>query len=103
MAKEFKFMRSANLSRRQVLECGMMLAPAMALLPSVARAAGACADPNDSLRASLHYTEAAPEKDKSCSACGFFEADGDKPCGSCKIFNGPANAKGHCDSWSAKS
>jgi len=96
-------MRSGNLSRRQVIESGLMLAPALALFPSLARAADACADPNDSLRASLHYVEAFAEKDKQCGACGFFTADGDKACGSCNIFNGPANKTGHCDSWSAKS
>jgi hypothetical protein len=95
-------MRSGNLTRRQVIECGLMVAPALALFPSIARAADACADPNDSLRASLHYTEAATEKDKTCSACGLFTPDGDKTCGTCMIFNGPANVKGHCDSWSAK-
>jgi hypothetical protein len=95
-------MRSGNLSRRQVIECGLMVAPALALFPSIARAADACADPNDSLRASLHYTEAGTEKDKTCSACGLFTPDGDKTCGTCMIFNGPANVKGHCDSWSAK-
>jgi hypothetical protein len=96
-------MRSGNLSRRQVIECGLMLAPAMALFPSMARADGACADPNDSLRASLHYVEAGPQKDQVCGTCGFFTADGGKACGACSIFNGPANQKGHCDSWSAKS
>jgi hypothetical protein len=67
----------------------------------VARAA-ACADPADSLRASLHYTEAGPDATMVCGTCGFFEGDA-KGCGNCKIFNGPANPKGHCDSWSAKS
>jgi hypothetical protein len=46
----------------------------------------------------------APDPKMTCSACGFFEADAKDAaaCGNCKIFNGPANPKGHCDSWSAK-
>jgi len=91
-------------SRRKVLESGLLLVPAVALAPSLAKAAGACADATDSLRASLHYTEMAPDPKMTCSACGFFEPDAKSAtaCGNCKIFNGPANPKGHCDSWSAK-
>ncbi len=82
-----------------------MLAPAMGALGLFAKAvlaAEACADPTDSLRASLHYAEMSPDPTKSCSECGFFDADGENGCGSCKIFNGPTNPKGHCDSWAAK-
>ena len=91
-------------SRRKVLESGLLLVPAVALAPSLAKAAGACADPSDSLRASLHYAEMGPDAKQTCAACGFFEADAGNAtaCGNCKIFNGPANPKGHCDSWSAK-
>lgn len=80
------------------------LVPAVGLIPLAARsaAAAACADPADSLRASLHYVETFTDATKDCAACGFFEAAGDG-CGNCKIFSGPANPKGHCDSWSAKS
>ena len=91
-------------SRRKVLESGLLLVPAVALAPSLAKAAGACADATDSLRASLHYAEMGPDPKQTCAACGFFEADAGNAtaCGNCKIFNGPANPKGHCDSWSAK-
>ena len=91
-------------SRRKVLESGLLLVPAVALAPSLAKAAGACADAADSLRASLHYAEVGPDAKQACAACGFFEADAGNAtaCGNCKIFNGPANPKGHCDSWSAK-
>jgi hypothetical protein len=96
-------MSAGKLSRREAIERGILLVPAFALLPSLAKAAEACADPTDSLRSSLHYTEQYSDTTKTCSACGFFDADGDKGCGTCKIFSGPANPKGHCDSWAAKS
>jgi hypothetical protein len=96
-------MNSGRFTRREVVGRGLLVIPALALMPSVARAAGACADPTDSLRASLHYVEQFTDATKTCSACGFFDAGDAKGCGSCKIFNGPANPKGHCDSWSAKS
>ncbi len=67
-----------------------------------------CYDPkkqsgNDSLRQSLHYEETSPDAQKTCSGCTFFEpgASG-SPCGHCKIFDGPANPGGHCDSWSQR-
>jgi hypothetical protein len=97
-----------NFSRRNLLARSAGLVAFGGLLPFAAKAAGpACVDPDGSdksLRDSLHYAEASPDKEKVCGICAFFEA-GEKPdaCGSCKIFNGPANPKGHCDSWSAKS
>ena len=72
-----------------------------------ASAEEACADPAklDSgaagLRASLNYVELAPDPAKTCAACAFFAA-GAGLCGSCQILNGPANSKGHCDSWGPK-
>jgi hypothetical protein len=95
-------MGAGSLSRRNVIERGLLLVPAVALMPSLAKAAGACADPADSLRASLHYVEEFTDAKQTCAACGFFDPEDGKGCGSCKIFNGPANPKGHCDSWSAK-
>ena len=95
-------MGAGKISRREAIERGLLLVPAMALAPSLAKAADACADATDSLHASLHYAEQAPDAKQSCSTCGFFDAGDGKGCGSCKIFNGPTNPKGHCDSWSAK-
>jgi hypothetical protein len=96
-------MVQGNFSRRKVIEAGLLLVPAIVFPASLAKAAAtACADPTDSLRASLHYAEMGPDATMVCGGCGFFEADGKNACGNCKIFNGPANAKGHCDSWSAK-
>ena len=68
-----------------------------------------CADPAQltagaaSLRASLHYAESSPDPPKTCSACGFFSAPTAPGCGRCQMLNGPVNANGYCDSWSAKS
>ena len=96
-------MSQGSFSRRKVVESGLLAVPAFMFAPAFARAATeACADPADSLRASLHYTEMGPDATMTCSMCGFFEPDGTKTCGNCKIFNGPANVKAHCDSWAAK-
>lgn len=72
--------------------------------------AAACAGPDQlslsdmSLRESNRYVEAAADPTKACEHCSFFTAAVDGTgCGSCEIFTGgPANAKGTCDSWSAK-
>jgi hypothetical protein len=98
-------MRGNRVSRRTVVGRGLMLAPAAGFLSLMARtgfAAQACADPTDGLRASLHYVEMSPDPTKMCNSCGFFDDEGEKGCGTCKIFNGPTNPKGHCDSWAAK-
>lgn len=50
-----------------------------------------------------NYTEKSPDPSKTCSGCNFFtpEAKG-AGCGSCAIFNGPANPKGKCDDWAPR-
>jgi hypothetical protein len=69
----------------------------------------ACANPENmspsekSLREAQHYVERSPDPAKVCAGCGFFSAaDGAGDCGHCQIFNGPANAKGRCESWAAR-
>ena len=100
-------------SRRELIAGGaqISLAGVLAMATSGVSALAAdkvCADPSkmdggqQSLRTSLHYAEVSPDAAKTCSACGFFQA-GEGGCGNCMIFTGPANQRGHCDSWSAKS
>jgi hypothetical protein len=92
-------------SRRAVIARSLKAIPVAGFVGFLAKtglAAEACADPTDGLRASLHYTETSADRGKYCSACSFFDADGENGCGTCKIFNGPTNPKGHCDSWAAK-
>jgi len=102
-----------SISRRELLARGIGISTVGAFVcaaaaQAVRAAEKVCADPDtmDSgakgLRASLNYTETFPDAAKNCSVCGFFQAASDG-CGSCMIFNGPANPKGHCDSWSPKS
>jgi High potential iron-sulfur protein len=77
------------------------------LLRSATAADKLCADPStmdsgqQSLRASLNYSESSPDHSKTCSVCAFYQA-ADGTCGNCMIFSGPANKGGHCDSWSPK-
>ena len=97
-------------SRRSLLAKTAGIVPVCAFVPMTAKAADekwVCADPaggDRSLRDSLHFTEMSPNPKESCKACGLFHAEaGPGPmCGHCDIFNGPANANGRCDSWSAK-
>jgi len=51
-----------------------------------------------------NYTERSPDPGKTCSGCRFFTAaSAASGCGKCGIFNGPANPKGRCDDWAARS
>ena len=73
-------------------------------------AGGGCADPEDmspsetSLRQANHYVENSDDAAKTCAGCTFFTPGADGAgCGTCQIYTGgPANPKGHCDSWAAK-
>lgn len=74
------------------------------VLPRSASAAGTCVDAaSESLRTSLHYEAVAADAAQRCQACAFFTPLPDAPgCGSCAILSGPADATGHCESWSPK-
>ena len=104
-------MTGRQISRRTLIEQGMRLGgfalAAMATVQTASAADKLCADPKAmdggqlGIRESLNYVEKSPEAAKTCGNCAFFQAAGDG-CGTCMIFTGPANAGGHCDSWSAK-
>lgn len=91
--------------RRQLLALGGQIALCSVLIKPAAAAEEVCADPKQldagqsSLRESLKYTEHSADPNKTCANCQLFEAKG-AGCGYCQIFMGPANSKGHCDSWS---
>jgi hypothetical protein len=98
-----------RLARRQFLGCcvGLPLLAAMA----TSRAAGAAqnctenediSDSEQAMRNSLEYTDASADPKKTCGGCQYFMSAGSAECGKCQILNGPANAKGHCTSWTAK-
>jgi hypothetical protein len=100
-----------TLSRRAMIMKIVRISVGAALVVALSDAAGAekvCADPKamdnsqQGLRMSLNYTETSSDPSKTCSVCAFFQPNPDG-CGTCMIFSGPANAKGHCDSWAAKS
>jgi hypothetical protein len=100
-------MNKSNLSRRALLSRGLPFVAGGVLLPILVRAADgpACHDPaasDQGLRQSLNYTETGEDATKICGGCGFFSAGEPAGCGDCQIFHGPANVKGHCDSWSPK-
>jgi hypothetical protein len=102
-------------SRRGFVRCGIALSVAAAFERSATGVINAaerekpmlCADPKAidstqaSMRTSLNYTDVSKDAAKTCSVCAFFQPTADD-CGTCQILSGPANPKGHCDSWSAK-
>jgi hypothetical protein len=92
----------------KVTVAGTALAVAACAKKDAGAASTACASESSlsssewSLRQSAHYAEKSPKPAETCSVCEFFTAEGTGPCGQCKIFNGPANSGGHCDSWAKK-
>ena len=99
-----------SISRRKLLERSVQVSVGGALVAAAGQAAAAeklCADPKamdggqKSIRMSLNYVEQSPNAEQVCGGCGFFAPDA-AGCGTCMIFTGPANPKGHCDSWAAK-
>ena len=102
-----------SISRRKLLERGVQISVGGAIMATAGTAMAAeekvCADPKamdggqKSIRASLNYVEVNPDQNMACAKCGFFTPDAaNAGCGQCMIFTGPANAKGHCDSWAPK-
>lgn len=98
-------------SRRNLLAGGARLAGAASVLAVAGAWAqeskAVCVDlaadsSNPSLRSALNFTEQSPHSEKACKGCGFFvNDDATGKCGSCKIFSGPTNPNGYCDSWAA--
>jgi hypothetical protein len=97
------------ISRRGLLQSSLQLtlagtiAAAAAGIAAADTALASCTDSkmDPGLASSLHYSEKSPDPTKTCSGCGLFTAAKDG-CGACMIFSATVNAKGHCDSWSAK-
>jgi uncharacterized paraquat-inducible protein A len=107
-------MIATTISRRALLIRACQI-PAAAIAVSLAACVdknktAACADPDQlsqseiSLRASVQYTDRAPDPTKACGGCAYFRASSDATeCGRCDILNGSVSVTGHCSSWSAKS
>ncbi len=96
-----------TIPRRSLLRRAFGLAAGTALAPTLvpfARAADSCTDPSsESLRESISYTSVAPDPESSCASCAFFTPDAATAgCGYCEILSGPADAGGHCESWSPR-
>jgi hypothetical protein len=97
------------LSRRELLgrTLGLVTSVTAAglVLSRSAAAAGACADAaSESLRSSLRYEAVFANAAQACRACAFFTPLPDSAgCGNCAILSGPADATGHCESWSPRS
>jgi hypothetical protein len=79
----------------------------------IAHARGAkeyvCADPKalseaeNRQRGLDNYTERSADPNKTCRGCSFFSAAAEPTaCGRCAIFNGPADPRGRCDDWAAR-
>ena len=102
------FSRRVLLERSAQLPLGGLLLLAVGSGRSNAADQAVCVDMErvdagqKSLRESLHYVEEAPDQSMSCSHCGFFTPT-EGGCGTCIIFGGPANSRGRCETWSAKS
>lgn len=97
-----------SLSRRELVLRALRCGAAAGLAPGLiarARAADSCVAPDsEGLRASLNYSSEAADPAQSCARCAFFSAEGSNAaCGNCTILTGPADASGHCDSWSPPS
>jgi len=93
------------LSRRNALRLAVAIAAGSAA-PARAQKASCEADgltpTQQAQRSSLHYTDPAPNKAATCSACAFFSEPAGG-CGKCQILGSAVSAGAHCDSWSKRS
>lgn len=105
-------MKQTRISRRTVLvgACQIPVVTLTFLAGCVPKqATSRCVDPDQlsagesSLRASVKYTDSAPDPAQACGGCAYFRASAETAqCGECEILNGVVDVKGHCQSWSAK-
>ncbi len=51
------------------------------------------------LRTTLQYREVSQEEGKNCENCAQYIADAHGDCGGCRLFSGPVQPGGHCQSW----
>lgn len=114
---------SNRLSRRDLLLRGLQASAggvALAALAACGSKSGSgvassastslCYDPakvdpsQESMRETLHYTEASPNQATVCEGCTYSTfSNASAVCGTCSIFSGgPVNAHGHCDSWAKR-
>ena len=94
-----------DLTRRDILWCGPLLAVGLSFGAAGCRPEASCAGElttaEKQLRESLAYTEPSAD-DRVCSDCQFFEADDVARCGRCSILNGAVAADASCRSWAAR-
>jgi high potential iron-sulfur protein len=106
-------MKPTNMSRRALLvrACEIPVAGVAVFLSACAdkQPSSVCVDRDklneaeSSLRASVQYTDRAPDPANQCRGCAYFRSAAEgAACGTCQILNGPVSATGHCTSWSAK-
>ena len=104
-------MANRQLTRRTTLRL-------LAATPLVAGALAACGKKNEpdsctdvsalseaekTGRSALQYTDKAPQPDKRCEVCNFWQASTDPAkCGGCQLVKGPIHPKGYCTAFAAK-
>lgn len=100
-----------TMSRRGFLDRAgrvSLVGAALVVAPGCGGQRPACSDPDRlsdgevGLRVSVAYTEQSPDESLRCSDCSFFEGYSEGSCGTCTLLEGPVNAGGLCDSWSAR-
>ena len=86
-----------------VITSGIPLARGAEKTDRVCAKPGALTDAQEQQRKLDNYTEKSPDPGKTCRQCGFFTPGAETTgCGSCAIFNGPANPRGKCDDWTPR-
>ena len=101
-------------TRREALQRGAMFGLFGLSLPLAISTgcadADVCTDPDLlstaqlRMRETLQFTESSPHgPQRECAGCQFFTTGADAgACGRCQILQGPANPRGHCDSWAQR-
>lgn len=71
--------------------------------PDSCQDVSALSDADKAGRSALSYTDRAPEKERRCDLCTYWQPPKDAAeCGGCQLVKGPIHPHGFCTAFSAK-
>jgi hypothetical protein len=104
-------MHNEKLTRRTTLKVLLAVPLATGVLsacgkktePDSCQDVAGLSDADKATRTSLSYTDRAPEKDRHCSVCTYWQPAKDPAeCGGCTLVKGPIHPNGFCTAYQKK-
>lgn len=104
-------MQIAKLTRRSTLKLLVLGPVAATVLPACGKKTepdscqdlGGLGDADKATRTTLQYTDRAPDKERQCERCQYWQPPSDPAqCGACQLVKGPIHPHGFCTAYLKK-